>query len=88
MTNFTLAALAMIVSLSGLSLPPAVKPFLVAAALVIIGSILLQTRAGNRFALHQHNLGAALFALTTPSRSAKDRTQQNLHARNQDRLMF
>lgn len=51
-TNFALAALAVIVSLSGLSLPPAAKPFLLAAELAIIGTILLQTRAGNRSAWH------------------------------------
>ena len=52
-TNFALAALAVIVSLSGLSLPPAAKPFLLAAELAIIGAILLQTRVGNRSAWHR-----------------------------------
>jgi len=51
--NFALAALAVIVSLSGLSLPLAAKPFLLVAELAIIGSILLQTRAGNRSEWHR-----------------------------------
>ena len=52
-SNFALAALAVVVSLSGLSLPPFAKPFLLTAELAIIGSILLQTRSGNRLAWHR-----------------------------------
>jgi hypothetical protein len=51
--NFTLAALAVIVSLTGLTLPSGAKPFLLTTELAIIAAILLQTRAGNRAAWHR-----------------------------------
>ncbi|CAM3220320.1 SMODS and SLOG-associating 2TM effector domain-containing protein [Sphingomonas antarctica] len=52
-TNFTFAALAVILSLMGLVLPPALKPLLIASEVVVIGAILLVTRAGNRAQWHR-----------------------------------
>ena len=50
--NFTAAALAVLLSLMGLALPPSAKPLLIAAELAIIGSILWRTRRGNRAGWH------------------------------------
>ena len=52
-TNFTFAALAVILSLLGLILPPAIKPLLIASEVVVISAILLVTRAGNRAQWHR-----------------------------------
>lgn len=52
-TNFALAAVAVVLSMAGLALPPAAKPVLIVAELATIGAILVQTRAGNRAAWHQ-----------------------------------
>ena len=51
--NFSLAALAVIVSLFGLVLPAAMKPFLIALELAIVASILLITHLGRRSGWHQ-----------------------------------
>lgn len=52
-SNFTFAALAVILSLLGLALPPALKPVLIISELVVIAAILLITRAGNRAQWHR-----------------------------------
>ncbi|MBS0480494.1 MAG: DUF4231 domain-containing protein, partial [Proteobacteria bacterium] len=52
-TNFMLAALAVILSLLGLALPATAKPVLIAFELVTIAAILIQTRVGNRAAWHR-----------------------------------
>jgi len=51
--NFTGAALAVLLSLLGLALPPAAKPVLITLELVIIGSILIRTMRGNRAGWHR-----------------------------------
>jgi len=51
--NFTLAAAAVALALSGLALPPAAKPFLIVLELSAIGGILALTRAAHRVAWHQ-----------------------------------
>lgn len=52
-SNFTLAALAVILSLMGLVLPPALKPVLIVSEVIVIAAILLITRAGNRAQWHR-----------------------------------
>jgi hypothetical protein len=52
-TNFTFAALAVILSLLGLVLPAVFKPLLIASEVFVIGGILLVTRAGNRAGWHR-----------------------------------
>ena len=52
-TNFLLAALAVILSLLGLALPANVKPLLITLELATIAVILIQTRLGNRAAWHK-----------------------------------
>lgn len=52
-TNFALAALAVIVSLAGLALPHQVKPLLALIELATIGSVLMVTRIGRRAAWHR-----------------------------------
>jgi len=51
-SNFALAALAVVLAMTGLIVPYAAKPFIVVAELVTIATILLQTRGGNRARLH------------------------------------
>jgi len=51
-SNFALAALAVVLALAGLIVPYALKPAIIVAELVTIATILLQTRAGNRSRLH------------------------------------
>ena len=51
--NFVLAALAVLISLSGLVLPLALKPVLLASELAIIASILAITHFGNRLNWHR-----------------------------------
>jgi hypothetical protein len=51
--NFSFAALAVLVSLSGLVLPSSVKPILLASELGLIGAILAITHFGNRFGWHR-----------------------------------
>lgn len=51
--NFALAALAVVLSLLGLALPPAAKPALLAAEIAAITIILLVTRVGNRAHWHR-----------------------------------
>lgn len=51
--NFALAALAVLLSMLGLALPPALKPLLVVLEVVTIFSILLLTRTGNRNNWHR-----------------------------------
>ena len=50
--NFALAALAVVLAMSGLVVPYALKPFIVIGELATIAIILLQTRGGNRARLH------------------------------------
>ena len=50
--NFALAAVAVVLSLLGLALPTGFKPLLLALELGAIGTILLQTRTGNRAQWH------------------------------------
>ena len=52
-TNFSFAALAVILSLLGLVLPAAFKPLLILSEVVVIAAILLVTRAGNRAGWHR-----------------------------------
>lgn len=52
-TNFLLAALAVILSLLGLALPAGAKPVLITLELATIAAILIQTRVGNRAAWHK-----------------------------------
>jgi len=52
-TNFLLAALAVILSLLGLALPVGAKPVLIALELATIAAILIQTRVGNRASWHK-----------------------------------
>ena len=52
-TNFLLAALAVVLSLMGLALPAKVKPVLITLELATIAVILIQTRVGNRAAWHR-----------------------------------
>ncbi len=52
-TNFSLAALAVVLSLAGLALPFVLKPVLLVAEVTVIGTILLTTRAGNRAGWHR-----------------------------------
>jgi hypothetical protein len=49
-TNFSFAALAVVLSLLSLALPLSLKPILIVAELIIIAVILILTRAGNRAA--------------------------------------
>ncbi len=51
--SFALAALAVLLSLSGLLIPSSAKPVIVILEVATIGSILLLTRAGNRSGWHQ-----------------------------------
>ncbi len=51
--NFAMAALAVLLSLLGLALPAAAKPLLIMLEIVIISSILLRTRRGNRAGWHR-----------------------------------
>jgi hypothetical protein len=52
-TNFALAAFAVVLSLMGLALPPAAKPVLITLELGAIAIILLLTRTGNRAGWHR-----------------------------------
>lgn len=52
-TNFLLAALAVVLSLLGLALPASTKPLLISLELVTIAAILIQTRIGNRAGWHR-----------------------------------
>jgi len=52
-TNFSFAALAVVLSLLSLALPLTLKPILIVAELMIIAVILILTRAGNRAAWHR-----------------------------------
>ena len=52
-TNFSLAALAVVTSLLGLALPHALKPGLILSELVMIATILIVTRIGNRASWHR-----------------------------------
>lgn len=52
-TNFVFAALAVILSLLGLALPAAAKPVLIGLEVLVIGTILVQTRRGTRGAWHR-----------------------------------
>lgn len=52
-TNFLLAALAVVLSLLGLALPASTKPLLISLELVTIAAILIQTRVGNRAGWHR-----------------------------------
>ncbi len=52
-TNFSFAALAVVLSLLGLALPGAFKPVLIVLEFMVIATILLVTRAGNRAKWHR-----------------------------------
>ena len=52
-TNFSFAALAVVLSLLGLALPAALKPGLIILEFMVIATILLVTRAGNRANWHR-----------------------------------
>ena len=52
-TNFSFAALAVILSLFGLALPSAFKPVLIVLEFMLIATILIVTRAGNRAGWHR-----------------------------------
>ncbi len=52
-TNFSFAALAVVLSLLGLALPSALKPVLIVLEFMVIATILLVTRAGNRSQWHR-----------------------------------
>jgi hypothetical protein len=52
-TNFSFAALAVVLSLLGLALPAALKPVLIILEFMVIATILLVTRAGNRSQWHR-----------------------------------
>ncbi len=52
-TNFSFAALAVVLSLLGLALPAALKPVLIILEFMVIATILLVTRAGNRAKWHR-----------------------------------
>lgn len=52
-TNFSFAALAVVLSLLGLALPAALKPVLIVLEFMVIATILLVTRAGNRSQWHR-----------------------------------
>ncbi len=52
-SNFVLAATAVILSLLGLALPAQFKPLLIVGELATIGTILVQTRLGTRAAWHR-----------------------------------
>jgi hypothetical protein len=61
-TNFTLAALAVVLSLLGLALPAAAKAILIALELGAIGIILFTTRIGNHAAWHRRWLDSRALA--------------------------
>ena len=52
-TNFSFAALAVLLSLTGFALPAAFKPVLVVAEFFVIATILIVTRTGNRAQWHR-----------------------------------
>ena len=52
-TNFSFAAIAVVLSLLGLAMPPATKPLLIVLELATIGAILATTRRGNRAEWHR-----------------------------------
>ena len=52
-TNFSFAALAVVLSLLGLALPAALKPVLIVLEFMVIATILIVTRAGNRAKWHR-----------------------------------
>ncbi len=52
-TNFSFAALAVVLSLLGLALPAALKPVLIILEFMVIATILLVTRAGHRSQWHR-----------------------------------
>ncbi len=52
-TNFACAALAVVLSLLGLVLPAAAKPFLIASEVAVIATILIVTHRGNRAGWHR-----------------------------------
>ena len=60
--NFSFAALAVVLSLSGIALPSSLKPVLIATEFGLIAGILLLTRAGNRAAWHRRWLDNRLLA--------------------------
>lgn len=60
--NFTLAAVAVILSLMGLALPSAIKPVLIVLELCAIGIILALTRIGNRTGWHRRWLDSRALA--------------------------
>jgi hypothetical protein len=60
--NFALAALAVVVSLLGLALPSAAKPYLVSAEFIMLSRILVVTRLGNRRDWHRRWLDSRRFA--------------------------
>ena len=53
-TNFSFAALAVVLSLLGLALPPALKPALIVLEFMVIATILIVTRVGRRAQWHRH----------------------------------
>ncbi|TPG46455.1 DUF4231 domain-containing protein [Sphingomonas glacialis] len=57
-SNFTLAATAVLIALAGLLLPISVKPVLICLELATIATILVVTRLGNRSRWHQRWLDA------------------------------
>lgn len=61
-TNFALAAMAVVLSLLSLALPAAVKPALITLELLTIGAILLLTRVGNRAGWHRRWLDNRMLA--------------------------
>jgi hypothetical protein len=61
-TNFTLAAAAVVLSLLSLALPAEAKPALIVLELVTIGAILVLTRAGNRAGWHRRWLDNRMLA--------------------------
>jgi hypothetical protein len=52
-TNFSFAALAVVLSLMGLAVPSALKPVLIIFEFMVIATILIVTRAGNRAQWHR-----------------------------------
>ncbi|MBY0583173.1 MAG: hypothetical protein K2P68_09695 [Sphingomonas sp.] len=61
-TNFALAAMAVVLSLLSLALPAAAKPALITLELLTIGAILALTRAGNRAGWHRRWLDNRMLA--------------------------
>lgn len=61
-TNFSFAAIAVVLSLLGFALPASAKPVLVASELAVIGTILVVTRVGNRAGWHRRWLDGRKYA--------------------------